>query len=255
MRVVKSLLGVDGWRRAFGALVLTSTMSAISAISAMSVAVLGIAPLQAHAEVAAADPIDASMRSCLARSDMSSTAGQVQCMDNARIGWKAALDGAWQQLQAKLPQAQRKPWERSQASWQASRDVEKPLLAAVFATTRGTMYVLAEADMQLQPVRDRALALRSAVARISAGGDPPRRPRACTADAQCEHAMFDLNRYYRRLQSKMPARSRPTLARAQKAWTAYLDATTPLIDERGRIDIIGARVATLKRLSETVGND
>jgi uncharacterized protein YecT (DUF1311 family) len=252
MRVVKSLLGVDGWRRAFGALVLTSTMSAISA---MSVAVLGIAPLQAHAEVAAADPIDASMRSCLARSDMSSTAGQVQCMDNARIGWKAALDGVWQQLQAKLPQAQRKPWEKSQASWQASRDVEKQLLAAVFATTRGTMYVLAEADMQLQPVRDRALALRSAVARISAGGDPPRRPRACTADAQCEHAMFDLNRYYRRLQSKMPARSRPTLARAQKAWTAYLDATTPLIDERGRTDIIGARVATLKRLSETVGND
>jgi uncharacterized protein YecT (DUF1311 family) len=67
--------------------------------------------------------------------------------------------------------------------------------------------------------------------------------------------MFDLNRYYRRLQSKMPAHSRPTLVRAQKAWTAYLTATTPVIDERGRIDIIGARVATLKRLSETVGND
>ncbi len=66
--------------------------------------------------------------------------------------------------------------------------------------------------------------------------------------------MFDLNRYYRRLQTKMPARTRPTLVRAQRAWTAYLDAATPVIDERGRIDIIGARVATLKRLSETVGN-
>ncbi|WP_408415968.1 lysozyme inhibitor LprI family protein [Paraburkholderia sediminicola] len=246
---VKSLLDADGWRRLFRALALTSAMS-------VAVAVLGVAPLQAHAEVAAADPIDASMRTCLARSDMSSTAGQVQCMDNAGIGWKAALDGAWQQLQAKLPQAQRKPWEKSQASWLASRDVEKQLLAAVFETTHGSMYVLAEADMQLQPVRDRALALRSALARISAGGgDPPRRPRACTADAQCEHAMFDLNRYYRRLQSKMPARSRPTLARAQKAWTAYLNATTPVIDEGSRIDIIGARVATLKRLSETVGNN
>ncbi|CAE6723666.1 lysozyme inhibitor LprI family protein [Paraburkholderia domus] len=245
MRVVKPRLGADGWRRAFGALALSSVVSA---------AVFGVAPLQAHAEVAAADPIDASMRTCLARSDMSSTTGQVQCMDNARIGWKAAMDGAWQQLLTKLPQAQRKPWEKSQASWQASRDAEKPLLAAVFETTHGSMYVLAEADLQLQPVRDRALSLRSAVARISAGGDPPRRPRACTADAQCEHAMFDLNRYYRRLQSKMPARSRPTLARAQKAWTTYLDATTPVIDERSRIDIIGARVATLKRLSETVGN-
>ncbi len=212
----------------------------------------GLSPV-AHAEVAAADPIDASMRTCLARSDMSSTTGQVQCMDNARIGWKAALDNAWRQLQPKLPPARRTLWAKSQASWLASREAEKQLLAAVFATTRGSMYVLAEADMQLQPVRDRALVLRSAVA--NAGSPPPRRPRACSADAQCEHAMFDLNRYYRRLQSKMPARSRPTLVRAQRAWTAYLDATTPVIDERGRIDIIGARVATLKRLSETVGND
>ncbi|WP_310087667.1 lysozyme inhibitor LprI family protein [Paraburkholderia phenoliruptrix] len=217
--------------------------------------VLGAAPLAARAEVAAADPIDAAMRTCLARSDMSSTAGQVQCMETARIGWKTALDNAWQQLQPELPPARRKQWEKSQAAWQASRDAEKQLLAAVFATTRGTMYVLAEADMQLQPVRDRALVLRSAVADASAG-DPPhtKRLRACAADARCEHAMFDMKRYYRRLQAKMPLHSRATLTRAQKAWTAYLNAATPLVDERGRIDIIGARVATLKRLSETAGN-
>lgn len=243
---VMSRLGVGGRRRAWCALVVASVASA---------AVFGVASPAAHAEVAAADPIDASMRTCLARSDMSSTTGQVQCMDNARIAWKTALDNAWQQLQPKLPPAQRKLWEKSQTSWQASREVEKQLLTAVFATTHGSMYELAEADMQLQPVRDRALALRSAVAQASAGGgDPPVRPRACRADAQCEHAMFDLNRYYRRLESKMPARLRPTLARAQKAWGAYLDATTPVIDEHSRIDIIGARVATLKRLSETVGN-
>jgi uncharacterized protein YecT (DUF1311 family) len=169
---------------------------------------------------------------------MSTTTGQVQCMDNARIGWKAALDSAWQQLQTKLPPARRKLWEKSQASWLASRDAEKQLLAAAFATTHGSMYVLAEADMQLQPVRDRALALRAAVA--DAGSPPPRRPRACNADARCEHAMFDLNRYYHRLQSKMPAHSRPTLVRAQRAWNEYLAAATAVIDERGRIDIIGA---------------
>lgn len=241
MRRLKSWPGVDSWRRAFGALTVASA------------ALLGAASPAAHAEVAAADPIDSAMRACLARSDMSTTVGQVQCMDTARIGWKAALDSAWQQLQPKLPAARRRLWERSQASWLDSREAEKPLLAAVFATTRGSMYVLAEADMQLLPVRDRALVLRSAVA--EADGPPPRRPRACGADAQCEHAMFDMNRYYRRLQSKMPVRSRPTLAHAQTAWTAYLAATTPVVDERGRIDIIGARVATLKRLSETVGND
>ncbi|WP_027210175.1 lysozyme inhibitor LprI family protein [Burkholderia sp. WSM2232] len=218
--------------------------------------VLGTAPLAARAEVAAADPIDAAMRTCLARSDMSSTAGQVQCMETARIGWKTALDNAWQQLQPELPPARRKQWQKSQASWEALRDADKQLLAAVFATTRGTMYVLAEADMQLQPVRDRALVLRGAVADARPGQPArPKRLRACTADARCEHAMFDMNRYYRRLRAKLPVRSRATLVRAQKAWTAYLNAATPLVDERGRIDIIGARVATLKRLAETAGND
>ena len=215
---------------------------------------LTMVPGSARAEVAAADPIDAAMRSCLARSDMSSMAGQVQCMETARLGWQAALNMALQQLEAKLPPARRKAWEESQTRWQAARDVQGPLLDAVFATTQGTMYQLAEADMQLQPVRDRALAVRSAAASAGASADAPPRPRPCSADALCEHATFDMNRYYHRLQVKMPARVRPTLVRAQRAWTAYLDAASAVTDERGRVDIIGARVATLKRLSETVGN-
>ncbi|SIO67559.1 lysozyme inhibitor LprI family protein [Paraburkholderia phenazinium] len=208
----------------------------------------------ARAEVAAADPIDAAMRACLARSDMSSTAGQLQCMETARFGWQAALNTAWQQLLAKLPPARHKPWEDAQARWQASRDAQAPLLDAVFATRQGTMYQLAEADMQLQPVRDRALALRSAVAGAATGAAAPVRPRPCSADALCEHATFDMNRYYRRLLAKMPARARPALVRAQRAWTAYLVAASAVTDESGRVDIIGARVATLKRLSETVGS-
>ena len=210
---------------------------------------------RAHAEVAAADPIDAAMRSCLARSDMSSTAGQLQCMETSRFGWQAAMNTAWQQLAAKLPPARRKLWEDSQTRWQASRDAQAPLLDAVFAMKQGAMYQTAESDMQLQPVRDRALALRSAAANAGSGATVPVRPRPCSADALCEHATFDMNRYYRRLQTKLPARARPTLARAQRAWNAYLEAATAVTDERGRVDIIGARVATLKRLSETVGSD
>jgi uncharacterized protein YecT (DUF1311 family) len=209
----------------------------------------------AHAEVAAADPIDAAMRACLARSDMSSTAGQLHCMDTARLGWLAAMNTAWQQLAAKLPPPQRKAWEDSQTRWQASRDAQAPLLDAVFATRQGTMYQLAEADMQLQPVRDRALALRSAAANAGTGSADPVRPHPCSADAQCEHATFDMNRYYRRLQTKMASRTRPTLVRAQRAWSAYLEAASVVTDDRGRVDIIGARVATLKRLSETISSN
>ncbi|TAM53769.1 MAG: DUF1311 domain-containing protein [Paraburkholderia sp.] len=81
------------------------------------------------------------------------------------------------------------------------------------------------------------------------------RMRPCTADAACEHAQFDLRRYTRALRDKLPAHARPVLARAQRAWTAYFDATAALGTEAERADLIGERVATVKRLSETVGND
>lgn len=219
----------------------------------LSIALLA-APVAAHAEVAAADPIDASMRTCLARADMSSTVGQVQCMDTARLAWQTSMDQSFQQLQSNVTDAQRKKWDESQKRWKAWREADGKLLAAVLATTHGTSYQLAGADLQLQPVRDRALALRAAAAQTGKP-DPKKRPRACSFDAQCEHAMFDLNRYYRRLHAKLPAHSRPVLSRAERAWSAYRDATVPLMDAHSQVDIVGARVAQLKRMGDTAGND
>jgi uncharacterized protein YecT (DUF1311 family) len=202
--------------------------------------------------VAAADPIDAGMRKCLARADRSSTAGQIQCMDEARTAWRSAADAALAQLIAQLPAAQQKRWSLSQTRWAAWRDAEDTMLGAAFASTSGSTYQLYEADMRLQPVRDRALSLRGLA--VAVAGDAPSRVRACSADARCEHVSYDLNRYYRKLYARMPAHSRPALARAQSTWRAYRDATTPLIDEHARLDLLGARLATLKRLSETVNN-
>ncbi|MBV8259802.1 MAG: DUF1311 domain-containing protein [Paraburkholderia sp.] len=221
-------------------------------VSALSVAtaLLAVAP-GARAEVAAADPIDTGMRSCLARADRSSTAGQIQCMDDARSAWRAAADTALAQLVAKLPPARQKRWQLSQQKWVAWREAEDTMLGAAFATTSGSAYQLYEADMRLQPVRERALALRNQAAAIN--GDPPR-VRACSADARCEHVNYDLNRYYRQLYARMPKHARPTLARSQSKWRAYRDVTTALIDEPARLDLLGGRLATLKRLAETVKN-
>jgi len=239
---MKTALHLPSWRRAR------------AVAGAALLAVWLAAPGAAHAEVAAADPIDASMRTCLARADMSSAVGQVQCMDAARLAWQTSMDQSLQQLLSKAPDAQRKKWEESQKRWKAWREADGKLLGAILATTRGTSYQLAGADMLLQPVRDRALALRTAAAE-SGKLEPKKRPRACSFDAQCEHATFDLNRYYRRLHAKLPSHARPLLSRAQRAWTAYRDATVPLMDARSQIDIIGARVAQLKRMGDTAGND
>ncbi|VWB04613.1 hypothetical protein BST28156_00009 [Burkholderia stagnalis] len=237
----------------------------------------------AHAEVAAADPNDVAMRQCLARRDRSSTAGQIQCMGEAQQQWQAVMDDAYQRLLNDAPGDAKRGWQESQRRWVTWRKDEAYLLKAVYETTRGTMYTMASADMQLQPVRERALALRAAADRYAApkavdsgasgaagaavaatGGpanasksdtrDPVRRIRPCEQDAACEHALFDLNRYYQKLRRKMPAHSAATLVHAQRAWSAYRDATAPLVGEEGRIDLIGARIATMKRLSETAGN-
>lgn len=261
--MVKGLTGSMGLMRLPGlparapVVVCAWVAKSVAAVAAAAAAIcVGAAawPSAARAEVAAADPIDAAMRTCLARADMSSTAGQLQCTDTARLAWQASIDQSFQQLLAKVPAAQRKRWQASEDSWKAWREAEMQMLAAVTATTHGSRYQLSEGDLRLQPVRDRALALRAVVAKTG-GFDAPPPLRSCAADAQCVHASADVNQYYRRLVNKMPQRSWPVLWRAQQAWAAYRDATAPLGDARQRIDLIGARVATLKKLAETAGND
>ncbi|WP_116136047.1 lysozyme inhibitor LprI family protein [Trinickia diaoshuihuensis] len=267
-------------------------------------AALSIAPLAARAEAARADPIDTAMQNCSARADRSSTPGQVQCIEAARDAWQQAIDGAMRVIAANAPDDQKRGWALSQERWLAWRKDEQALLRAVFATTRGSSYSITEANVLLQSVRDRALAVRHAASRFapvapavrgtaasgalapgssstatsaagaSAAADAPAvaspaatrvqsddarahyaRLRPCNADGACEHAQFDLRRYERTLREKLPVRARSTLARAQRAWSSYFDATSPLGTEAERADLIGERVATIKRLSETVGGD
>lgn len=234
-------------------------------------------PGAAWAEAAPADPIDTAMRACLARADRSSPAGQAQCMNTARESWSAAIDAAYRALMANAPDKVRRAWQTSQRRWLTWRSEEAPLVRAVFQTTHGSAYQITEANVMLQPVRDRALQLRrvaalyepkaasvgtasaavgaSEAASVPAGAARSARLRPCTVDAACEHAQFDLNRYARKLRAKLPVRSRVALAHAQRAWRGYFDATSGLGSEADRVDLIGARLATLKRLSETAGND
>ncbi|MGN6318342.1 lysozyme inhibitor LprI family protein [Trinickia sp.] len=281
----------------------SAALAACGAIGVLTVA-LSLAASDARAEAARADPIDTAMQNCLARADRSTTAGQVQCIDAARDAWQAAIDAALRSISASAPDDDRRGWEASQRKWLAWRKEEVPLVHAVFDTTKGGAYSITQANVLLQSVRDRALAVRHAASRFAppppaaasgastagASASSPgsaaagsgaagtsiasavasaaatraqsedarahnERMRPCTADAACEHAQFDLRRYTRALREKLPAHARPVLLRAQRAWTAYFDATSPLGTEAERADLIGERVATVKRLSETVGND
>jgi|GEM_PF-479738 len=269
-----------------------------AALGALVAAMIAAAPVLARAEAARADPIDTTMQNCFARADRSTTVGQVQCIDAARDAWQAAIDGAMRGIDGDAPDSARRAWDESQKRWLAWRKEEALLVHAVFETTRGSAYSITQANVLLQSVRDRALAVRHAASRFAPPAPPAaassassaasgsaalgasgggvasaaatsvaaraqsedarahdQRMRPCTADAACEHAQFDLRRYTRALRDKLPAHARPALVHAQRAWTAYFDATAALGTEAERADLIGERVATVKRLSETVGND
>ena len=122
------------------------------------------------------------MRQCLARRDRSSPAGQIQCMGEAQQQWQAVMDGAYQRLLKDAPADAKRGWQDSQRHWLTWRKDEVHLLKAVYDTTRGTSYAMSSADLQLQPVRDRALALRGAADRYAPA--PAAVPVAATSGAQ-----------------------------------------------------------------------
>lgn len=272
---------------------------AASAMRCALIVAFAVAPFSARAEAARADPIDTAMQNCSARADRSSTPGQVQCIEAASDAWQQAIDAAMRSIAVNAPDDQRRGWAQSQERWLAWRKEEQALLRSVFATTRGSSYSITQANVLLQSVRDRALAVRHVASRFapaaapvgasatlgassasvqapgaSNASDAPAvsspaatraqsedarahdvRLRPCNVDGACEHAQFDLRRYERALRDKLPVRARPTLVRAQRAWWSYFDATSSLGTEAERADLIGERVATIKRLSETVGSD
>ncbi|KAB0634120.1 lysozyme inhibitor LprI family protein, partial [Burkholderia latens] len=154
--------------------------AALAALVVWTAGLTGLAGV-AHAEVAAADPIDVAMRQCLARRDRSSTAGQIQCMGEAQQQWQAVMDRAYQRLSNDAPADAKRGWQDSQRHWVTWRKDEVLLLKAVYDTTRGTSYAMSSADMQLQPVRDRALALRAAADRYA---PPPAAVPVATSGAQ-----------------------------------------------------------------------
>lgn len=217
---------------------------------------IGLAAGPARAEVAPPDPLDIAMRQCQARDDRSSADGQLACVTEARAAWQTAVQTAYERLLQIAPPASRRGWQASQNRWIVWRADEQAFEQGIYETTESSMDAMAQADIWLQAVRYRALVLREVAERAGQRYDRKvslRSVRRCTDDAECEHAMFDLNRYYAKLLDRLPTAERPQLIKAQAEWNAFREATEPLISESERVDLIGSRVASLKRLAETVG--
>lgn len=103
-------------------------------------------------------PIDATLGACMEENP--STAGMIECVDDAYAAWDRELNDAYGALMKRLAPAQKEALRKSQRQWLAWRDAEFESIDALYGSLEGTMFLPMRVDERMQIVKTRALALR-----------------------------------------------------------------------------------------------
>ncbi|WP_174990325.1 lysozyme inhibitor LprI family protein [Pandoraea captiosa] len=168
--------------------------------------------------------IDGALTQCLDAPDKQSTGDQDACIVEATHAWDARLNANYRALQAELPEASRPILLAAQRAWLASRDADLKLIAAVYATVRGTMYAPMNANDVMMLTKRRAQTLTRYAADLSYAASGEFRP--ITAKAV---GSSDIDAVARRMTRRLPAASGNTVRVSNEKWRAFMTAETALI--------------------------
>ena len=103
-------------------------------------------------------PIEAELDACMEKHP--STAGMRSCLNSAKAGWDAELNGYYKRLMKRLPAEDKKRLREAQRAWMKYRDAEFKVISAIIAATDGTMWQLTATEMGHDFVKERANALK-----------------------------------------------------------------------------------------------
>ncbi len=210
-------------------------------------------------------PVDEFLDQCLTQSNHGSTAGQIECTDQAKQRWDDEMNQGYRRLADHLTPKTQASLRDAQRRWLQYRDADQLLVDAVYELTKGTMYAPMQAYSHLRPIRERSLVLKSYFTVLTnpkarqglplAGkekedpensGSPevdyptddslnhcieqnptPSEQASCVEEAlsRWDEAM---NAVYQQLTDRLPAKSK--LVEAQRTWLVFRDAEYPLID-------------------------
>jgi len=210
-------------------------------------------------------PLDEFLDQCLDRPNRGSTAGQVQCTNQAAERWDQEMNQAYQVLARRLAPSEQTLLQNAQRCWLRYRDADQALIDAVYETTTGTMYAPMQAYSRLRLVRERSLVLKSYFTVLTnskvrkdlprAGkeredsensgssdvdyplddaldscADQHRTPNELASCVEGISGKWDeaMNAVYQKLTELLPSKS--TLIDAQRAWVTFRDAEYPLIE-------------------------
>jgi uncharacterized protein YecT (DUF1311 family) len=102
-------------------------------------------------------PIDKTLDACIDKNG--STAGMVQCTDQAYAAWDKELNKNYGLLMLNLKPQQKEALKAAQLEWVRQRDLEFKFIDSVYDALQGTMYIPMRIAARLEVVKHRALEL------------------------------------------------------------------------------------------------
>ncbi len=103
--------------------------------------------------------IDKELDACMDKNP--STAGMVECIDNAAKQWDGELNKYYKLLSGVLDKEGQANLKKSQLEWIKLRDADIKLIDSVYSKKEGTMYVPMVADSIMELTKKRALELKA----------------------------------------------------------------------------------------------
>ncbi|HEV2675370.1 MAG TPA: lysozyme inhibitor LprI family protein [Aliidongia sp.] len=232
----------------------------------------------------AAETVDVRLQRCLDDPDKASTGDQDECIAQAEREWDGLLNEDYKRLGDRLSPDGRARLRDAQRAWLRSRDADRALIGAVYATTRGTMYAPMNADAVMELTAQRARRLHSYLSVLDGVAMPlPAQPafddpaqngvrlpqRGSHAAKHCPTAtdacvdrltplyLQDLAEIETAMKRRLPRTARPLYDASDRAWTVFRDRELALIDVLTPAPVpvlkLGLPVERLGLLDGTVG--
>jgi uncharacterized protein YecT (DUF1311 family) len=112
-------------------------------------------------------PIDKALDACMEKNP--STAGMIQCLNQAQTAWDKELNTQYQKLLAELDSKGKAVLRTAQRSWLVYRDAEYKSIGEIYRLTQGTMFLPMAADDRMDITRKRAKQLKEYVEVLKMG--------------------------------------------------------------------------------------
>ncbi len=106
----------------------------------------------------ASDPIDRKATACMDREP--STAGMIECLQQAYAEWDAALNTTYADVRLRLNPEAQNALKEAQRLWIGYRDAEFLAIDTIYGAMQGTMWRLAGLSRKVEFVKNRVLELR-----------------------------------------------------------------------------------------------